>query len=624
MPNAKNPHNSPATNTYGGHTRTGHTGHTHTGHTHTGRFSDPLLVHAYGSVLTEEGHGYYRRSIALVILSGMIEGLALLTVVPLALTWSTGTPTLGLGVGGWISVLAALAVTGLLTAYVQAVMAYTAAMDVIRHSLSLLGDQLSRLPLGWFRSGWAGTLSRLVTDGLMAIGQGIAHFTTPIIRNATAALVLLVGMWIWQWQLGLALTVAFPLLCALAAAARVLRRRSELATSTTESDLADRIVEYARCQPILRATGQAATFAPLHTAVKANLAAQRRSLWLGIAANLLSGVGAQLLVVSLIALAVHLCTGGLLNPAATLAFLGVALRFMRNLEDFTSFVMATEVARTPLESMHEVLDAPVPSEPASDVALPTPGEVALTDVRFGYRADTPVLNGVSFTAQPGTLTAIVGPSGAGKSTLFRLMCRFWDVDGGSVKIGGVDVRDQTTAQLMAQLSMVFQDVYLYDDTLEANIRVGRENATDAEVRAAADMAGVSDIAARLPGGWESPVGERGGMLSGGERQRVSIARALLKHAPIVLFDEATSALDPENTAAIRACIQQLRQEATVLVIAHKLETVQGADQIVVLDASGTVREVGTHAELLESGGLYRKFWEDRRRAAGWQLGAAAD
>ncbi|MDY5137650.1 ABC transporter ATP-binding protein, partial [Actinotignum timonense] len=457
------------------------------------------------------------------------------------------------------------AVTGLLTAYVQAVMAYTAAMDVIRHSLSLLGDQLSRLPLGWFRSGWAGTLSRLVTDGLMAIGQGIAHFTTPIIRNATAALVLLIGMWIWQWQLGLALTVAFPLLCA-----------------------------------------------------------QRRSLWLGIAANLLSGVGAQLLVVSLIALAVHLCTGGLLNPAATLAFLGVALRFMRNLEDFTAFVMATEVARTPLDSMREVLDAPVPSEPASDVALPTPGEVALRDVRFGYRADTPVLNGVSFTARPGTLTAIVGPSGAGKSTLFRLMCRFWDVDGGSVSVGGVDVRDQTTAQLMAQLSMVFQDVYLYDDTLEANIRVGREGATDAEVRAAADMAGVSDIAARLPGGWESPVGERGGMLSGGERQRVSIARALLKHAPIVLFDEATSALDPENTAAIRACIQQLRQEATVLVIAHKLETVQGADQIVVLDAGGTVREVGTHAELLANGGLYRKFWEDRRRAAGWQLGAAAE
>ncbi|MCW1053098.1 hypothetical protein OJ610_09755, partial [Streptococcus anginosus] len=198
------PKTSDSTNTYGGRAGGGHTNTasaptTYGGHTHTGRFSDPLLVHAYGSVLTEKGHGYYRRSIILVILSGMIEGLALLTVVPLALTWSTGTPTLGLGVGGWMSVLAGLAVTGLLTAYVQAVMAYTAAMDVIRHSLSLLGDQLSRLPLGWFRSGWAGTLSRLVTDGLMAIGQGIAHFTTPIIRNATAALVLLVGMWIWQW-----------------------------------------------------------------------------------------------------------------------------------------------------------------------------------------------------------------------------------------------------------------------------------------------------------------------------------------------------------------------------------------------------------------------------------------
>lgn len=179
MPNAKMSQNSaaPGGRANGEHTRTINAATPHAGHTHGGRFSDPLLVHAHGSVLTEEGHSYYRRSIALAILSGMIEGLALLTVVPLALTWSTGTPTLGLGVSGWISVLAALAVTDLLTAYVQAVMAYTAAMDVIRHSLSLLGDQLSRLPLGWFRSGWVGTLSRLVTDGLMAIGQGIAHFT---------------------------------------------------------------------------------------------------------------------------------------------------------------------------------------------------------------------------------------------------------------------------------------------------------------------------------------------------------------------------------------------------------------------------------------------------------------
>ena len=214
---------------------------------------------------------------------------------------------------------------------------------------------------------------------------------------------------------------------------------------------------------------------------------------------------------------------------------------------------------------------------------------------------------------------IRGPSGSGKTTIARLVSRFYDVDSGTVRVGGLPVAEQTTEQLMGQLSMVFQDVYLFDDTLEANVAVGREGASRQEVREAADLAGVTEIAERLPDGWESRVGEGGRALSGGERQRVAIARALLKRSPIVLLDEATSALDVENEASIVAAVERLRRQATVLIIAHRLDTIAAADQIVALTEQGGVEAQGTHDELLAAGGTYARFWDRLHRAQGWQL-----
>jgi ATP-binding cassette subfamily B protein IrtB len=244
-------------------------------------------------------------------------------------------------------------------------------------------------------------------------------------------------------------------------------------------------------------------------------------------------------------------------------------------------------------------------------------DVEFVNVSFRY-GEQPVLRDVSFRVPARRVTALVGPSGAGKTTITRLIARFWDVGSGQVLVGGTDVRQLPTEELMSRISLVFQDVFLFDGTLRDNIRLGRPDATEAELREAARLARVEEIVARLPNGWDTRVGEGGSTLSGGERQRVSIARAILKDAPIVLLDEATAALDPENAAAVQDALSALAAGRTLLIIAHRLETVTTAEQILVLDG-GQIVEHGRHQELLDRGGRYAALLSQRNRAFSWRL-----
>ena len=246
------------------------------------------------------------------------------------------------------------------------------------------------------------------------------------------------------------------------------------------------------------------------------------------------------------------------------------------------------------------------------LADPSEGTIHFNDVEVS------ALRGASLRVEPGSMVALVGASGSGKTTLVRLIARFFDVTGGSVRIGGVDVREMSSAQLSGQISQIFQSTYLFQGSIADNIRIGKPDATDAEVLRAIEQAGVTEIIDRLPEGLDTQVGEGGARLSGGERQRISIARALIKDAPILLVDEATAALDTENQAAIADTLARLRGQRTLIVIAHQLSTVAMADQIIVLD-EGQVAEQGTHEELSALQGRYAHFLGQRQTAKGWRI-----
>ena len=595
------------------------------------------LISRLREPLSAAGRTNFRQVTALSCIVGVVRGLSLIAFIPAAIALTSGRPAWGMNLTAWLIVLALCALASFITEYLLAMRSYMVSFDFLSNMHRAIGDKVASLPLGSFRADTAGKMSRLVSRELMLLGEMFAHMYSPFIAAIVTSLTMLVGITVFSPALGLVCVLAIPVIAGGVWVARTCLNSGSALKEPPAQELSHRIVEYATKQGALRACGRSSSYDPLERAEDTYGKAARRSLIRETIGQVVNGMAAQVVVVSLIIVIGLLAVGGSVSPVEAIVSIGLLLRFTQILVDIGMLASAFETRRPVLDLSHEVLSAPeLPILPASSVQDPASSNhdpassdqdpacsgsaVALTDVSFAYEADHPVLRGVSFQVAPGTMTAIVGPSGCGKTTIARLVARFYDVDAGSVSVGGRDVRQWDTAQLMAQLSLVFQDVYLFDDTLEANVRIGRADASDDDVKEVARLSGVDEIVERLPLGWNTRVGEGGRALSGGERQRVSIARALLKAAPIVLFDEATSALDPENENHITDAMDALRRNATLIVIAHKLDTITAADQIIVLDHSGRVAQVGTHAELYsQSDGQYRAFWQARSRAAGWKL-----
>ncbi|MGO2747140.1 MULTISPECIES: ABC transporter ATP-binding protein [Microbacteriaceae] len=553
--------------------------------------------------------------LACVVIAAVLQGIAFLLLVPLLRSLFTGEVE---AASGWLLVVLASAVGYVIASWFASQIGMKAATSVLDSLLERLGESVVSLPVSWYSTDRTGLITGLATQGAMFVSTMPYAILRQILAGFIAPGTVLIGMYAFDWRLALSMTVMVPII---ALGYRWLSRgigRGDRAHSIAVAESSNRVVEFARAQPALRTAGEGSIADRLVSQALDRQHQEYRGLLItgGSAIALFAGL-VQLSLTVLLVVGAFLAIGGTVDIATLIALLVLGVRFNEPLVTAGDLGGGVAVARTTIDRLDEFARTarlPEPAEPAEPAGF----AVEFRDVTFGYGAD-PVLRDLSFTAPSGGMTAIVGPSGSGKTTITKLVARFYDPEQGTVLIGGVPVPDLGTAVVEAAVAPVFQDVYLFDDTIVNNVWIGNPDLSRDEVIAAATRARVDEIVARLPGGWDARVGEGGSNLSGGERQRVSIARALLKNAPIVLLDEATSALDIGNEIAIGDAIDQIRADRTLIVVAHRLQTIMTADRIVMLDGDGGIRESGTHAELLASGGAYSRYWRERVDAAGWQL-----
>ncbi|WP_435176556.1 ATP-binding cassette domain-containing protein [Actinacidiphila sp. bgisy145] len=585
------------------------------------------LLGMLGRVLGDGRRRLVAGHLAATAVYAVSEGAAFGLLVPLLtalLSGDAGRAAL------WLPAEAAAVVVGWFAHYAMEMRALRLSAAWQRGLYAKLGAHVVRLPLGWFDERRTGELPRLIGPGVETVTLGV-RLAQVLVGALLTPAVIFVFLLCYDWRIALSVLVTVPVVLAVFAVARRVTDRTEAEHDAAAAEAGARLVEFAGAQPVLRAYGRgAAGRGLLGGALEAQHRAARREVLGALPGQNLGRLAIQLAFTAVLVVGMRLATGGDVGAARLVALLVLGVHFLQPFSVVAGAASGLRACRAAVARVAAVLDtAPLP-EPAQPAPLraadrPGPPSVRLSGVRFGYGDASapgyrPVLDGVDLEVPAGRTVALVGPSGAGKTTVTKLVARFFDVDGGRVEVGGLDVRDVASAELTGAVSLVFQDVYLTDDTIEENIRLGRPDATGEEVRAAARRARVEPIAERLPDGWASRVGEGGRLLSGGERQRVAIARALLKDAPIVLLDEATSALDAENEAAVHEALAELGAGRTLLMVAHRLTTVAGADLIAVLDG-GRVVESGTHPELLARGGRYAELWAQYERARGWRIAA---
>ena len=562
-----------------------------------------------------------RTIIAWFVASAVLQGLTLALMIPFLRALYSRSQFLT----AWLIAVVVMAVSAALVDTIAMHRSYRVSVfEVCDTMIDRVADHVLTLPLGWFSA----EREAAVVNATSKEVNTLSHLASMVIPNLCNAfivpLVMLGATAVVEWPLALIMAAAIvPLVLTWRLMGAATTRANEM-EDRTSSAAAGRLVEFARLQPVLRATGATKTgWAPVQAALEADSASTLDGLRVkgrpGQYFNLIVNVAFALVM----AMGLARVSGHRLDVVAYLAIMAVTARTLLPLTKAAMYGSEADNAKVALRAVGDILDARPLSDPEPGQEIEPRGTtIALNDVSFSYDAGRPVLAGVSLSAPQGRVTALVGPSGAGKSTILRLAARFWDVDDGTVTIGGAPVRSMRASTIMGMTSMVFQDVYLFDTTIRENLRIARPEATDAELAEAARRARLDRVIEALPHGWDTQVGPGGLSLSGGERQRVAIARAFVKDAPILLLDEITSALDGENESAITEVVRELSEGRTVIVVAHRLSTVRQADEVVFLEptqAGARVAQRGTPQELAAVPGPFREFIEASTASSRWHI-----
>lgn len=482
-----------------------------------------------------------------------------------------------------------------------------------------IGERMKYMPMGYFNAQSLGSLTAAATSTMADLESMsfavIARTVVGMIRTTIFSLATMC----FDWRIGLVFFVGILLF--LWVNSRLLKKSRELSPGrlTAQTKLVDAVLEYIQGMSVVRAFhGDKAAKQTLNNTIKEtenqNFKLERKR----IPYNVLEQVVLRVTSVLAILLSIWLFLQGNMSLFTCLMMVVSAFLVYSELESAGEMFFMLPMIDTSIDRVEEIDRAPRMDEGGS-VQVPKSHDISFEHVDFSY-GDRKIIDDVSFTIPEATTTAIVGPSGSGKTTLTSLMARFWDVNKGSVKLGGIDVKDYSLDSLMSNFSMVFQNVYLFNDSIENNIKFGKPAASHEEVVAAAKAARCHDFIMALPDGYDTVIGEGGATISGGERQRLSIARAMLKDAPIVILDEATANVDPENEAELQAAIEALTGGKTIIMIAHRLKTVRHANQILVVD-HGRIVQHGTHDQLIQQKGIYADFILNRKAAIDWKINA---
>ena len=562
--------------------------------------------------------------------SGLVKGVIacalqnMAFMLPTALLYFIVADLMAGGVSGgrvWFYVIGCIVCIGLilLSTWFQYNSTYFTTYEESGKRRLTLAEQLRKLPLSFFGKKDLADLTSTIMADCEVLEKTCSHFIPGLFGSLISTVLISLGMFFFEWHMALAALWVVPVSMLIVLLSYKVQDKVQTKNMAAKMACADGIQEYIETVRDLKANNaEAGYLVGLSKKIKGieslSIKAELTTAVFVTSAGMVLKLGIASVAVTGSALLIN----GTIDVLTFFMFLLVASRLYDPMQAALQNLAAIIAMRTNVARMNEILEHPI--QTGSEELKNNGCDIVFDHVGFAYNTGETVLRDVSFTAKQGEVTALVGPSGGGKTTVSRLAARFWDANSGKITVGGMNVADTDPEKLMSLYSIVFQDVTLFDNTIMENIRLGKKDATDEEVLRAAHLANCDEFAEKLPDKWNTNIGENGCELSGGERQRISIARAFLKDAPIILLDEATASLDVENETLIQTALSRLIKDKTVLVIAHRMRTVAGADKIVVL-SDGVVAEQGPSDELYKSGGIYTHMVDLQTSSQGWKLEA---